>query len=151
MLHGRLELTQPHVSLRKPLKSRAEKRQRLQPLVVWYALSRGWQDYPSTGDYLAHYGLASRLQGNTISALGISTLEPDGPTKLLRTRLAKDLMLDYKDIPGLDALDWQRLYLKPDYHFTTSCGLRNRRRVMNSLRRILFMFARCHPVGQFLN
>jgi hypothetical protein len=58
---------------------------------------------------------------------------PMVPQTYWRARFVKDLMLDRKEVPGLDALDWQCLYLKIDHVFETSHGLRNQRRIMKVL------------------
>jgi hypothetical protein len=58
---------------------------------------------------------------------------PMVPQTYWRARFVKDLMLDRKEVPGLDALDWQRVYFKIDHVFETSHGLRNQRRIMKVL------------------
>jgi hypothetical protein len=50
---------------------------------------------------------------------------PMVPKSYWRSRFVQDLMLEYNEVPGLDALDWHHLYFfKIDHLFKTSHGLK---------------------------
>lgn len=62
------------------------------------------------------------------------------PRSYWRTRFVKDLMLDYKEVPSLDVLDWKGLYFQIDEVFEKSHGLRNRKRIMKVLEKVKKLF-----------
>ncbi|KAH8695241.1 hypothetical protein BGW36DRAFT_429122 [Talaromyces proteolyticus] len=54
------------------------------------------------------------------------------PHSYWRRRFVNDILLPIDEVPGLDALDWEKLYLQTDDVFQKSHGLQNQRRIMKA-------------------